>query len=162
AAGWIAARYQPDAIYTSPLRRCIHTGAAIARACGRGAKILESLTDINYGSWQWKTPDEVHARWPALLRAWRETPELVRIPGGESLQDLAVRAADARRYVAEEHAGQTVILVTHDSAIRAMLLQLLDMGFQSYRRFTISPCGIGEILVDARHVTVQYLNATPS
>ncbi len=154
----IAAMWRPVIIYTSPLRRCIVTGAAIARTTGVSAKILETLTDISYGSWQWKTPDEVAARWPHLLEQWRARPDLVRIPAGDSLQDVAVRTADALRHVRETHINQTVVLVTHDTVIRILLLQLLQMPLSDYRRFAIDPGSISEVTLTGEAVTLQRLN----
>ena len=156
----IASMWRPVIIYTSPLRRCIVTGAAVARATGVNAKTLESLTDISYGSWQWKTPDEVSARWPLLLEEWRTRPDLVRIPAGDSLQDVAVKAADALRYVREHHINQTVVLVSHDTVIRVLLLQLLQMPLSNYRRFTVDPGSISEVTIAGDAVTLQRLNLT--
>jgi phosphoserine phosphatase len=155
----VAAMWRPVIIYTSPLRRCIVTGAAIARSTGVSAKTLESLTDINYGSWQWKTPDEVAARWPYLLEQWRTRPDLVRFPAGDSLQDVAVRTADALRHVRENHINQTVVLVTHDSVIRVLLLQMLQLPLSAYRRFAIDPGSISEITQTGEAVTLQRLNS---
>ena len=63
----------------------------------------------------------------ALFAAWFETPQLVRFPGGESLQDLAARVADALRFVLTRHTDGTIVIVGHDSVNRALLLQLLDL-----------------------------------
>jgi probable phosphoglycerate mutase len=162
AAKRIARLWRPVTVYTSPLRRCIVTGAAISRACGVAAKVLEPLTDINYGSWQWKTPDEVAKRWPQLIEQWRTRPDLVRIPAGESLQDVAVRAADALRHVREQNVGQTIVLVTHDTVIRALLLQLLEMPLSSYRRFAVDPGSISEATIAGDAVSLERLNESPT
>jgi broad specificity phosphatase PhoE len=158
AATWIARELRPVIIYTSPLRRCIVTGAAISRATTANAKVLDSLNDISYGSWQWKTPDEVRARWPHQLNLWRTRPDLIRLPGGEALQDVAVRCADALRYIQEHHIGQTVVVVTHDTVIRVLLLQLLEMPLSSYRRFSVDPGSISEVTLRGEDVSLQRLN----
>ena len=88
-AARIATRWQPSQIYTSPMGRCIATAAAIARATGVAAKTCEDLNDIDYGAWQFKTFADAKAQDPALFAAWFATPQLVRFPNGESLQDLA-------------------------------------------------------------------------
>jgi broad specificity phosphatase PhoE len=161
AAARIARLWRPVTVYTSPLRRCIVTGAAISRACGIGAKVLEPLTDISYGSWQWKTPDEASARWPHSIELWRTRPDLVRAPAGESLQDVCVRVADALRHVREHNVGQTVVLVTHDSVVRVLLLQLLEMPLSSYRRFTVDPGSITELVLTGLDVSLVRLNESP-
>jgi len=139
AARLVTEHWRPAAIYTSPLRRCVVTGAAIARACAVAPKVLDSLVDVNYGAWQWKTPDEVRSRWPELLDRWYRTPELVRFPGGESLQDVAVRTADAVRFALEYHRGQTVVFVTHDTVIRVAIAQVLGLPLSRFWAFAPAP-----------------------
>jgi phosphoserine phosphatase len=153
AAAYIAANWAPVIVYTSPMRRCVDTGQAIAAACRVSSEIVEDLNDIDYGEWQWRTYSDVRTASPGLFAAWFETPHLVRFPGGDSLQDLVARAADALRLVTARHprATETVVLVGHDSVNRAILLQLLDQPLSAYWRFNQRPCGINEIdVVDSR------------
>ena len=156
----IASRWQPIKVYTSPLERCVATGAAIAEVCGVGTEVLDALIDIDYGAWQGKADAEVAAAEPALYDAWRDTPQLVRFPGGESLQDLAARAADALRDTLARHPDDTVVLVAHDSVNRALLLQALDQPLSAYRRLAQSPCCINEIEVTSGRIEVLRVNET--
>ena len=158
AAAKAVALLRPAAIYTSPLRRCIATGAAIARACRVAPKVLETLNDIAYGSWQWKTPDEVRARWPELLDLWHRAPQLVRVPGGDCLQDAAVRAADAVRFAMEYHDGDAIVLVTHDTVIRIMLLQFFGLPLQAYWSFAPRPAGVTHVKLRGTKATVVRLD----
>jgi phosphoserine phosphatase len=157
----IAGTWKPQRIYTSPLERCVKTGAAIARACGLAAgEARDDLNDIDYGRWQFKTFQDAKADNPALFAAWFETPHLVRFPGGESLQDLAARVADALRFVLAHHATDTIVIVGHDSVNRALLLQLIDLPLSAYWRIEQSPCCLNEIDVDDGRVFVRRINET--
>lgn len=159
-AARVAEGWRPAAIYTSPMARCIDTGDAIAQATGLQGRILEGLNDLDYGAWRWKTYDEVRTQSPELFSRWFAAPHLIRIPQGESLQDLAARAADALRFVVEAHAGHTVVLVGHDSVIRAILLQMLDQPLSAYWRLAQSPCAISELEIDGARVRVVRINET--
>jgi probable phosphoglycerate mutase len=97
---------------------------------------------------------------PELYASWFATPHLVRFPGGDSLQELASRTADALRFVLERHAGQTVVMVGHDSVNRALLLQLADLPLSSYWILTQDPCCINEIDVAANRIQVRSINET--
>jgi phosphoserine phosphatase len=77
AAEWIAKRWRPTIVYTSPRRRCIDTGDAIAKHCGVSARVLPCLDDLDYGDWQSKTPDAVAAESAAMYRRWRECPAML-------------------------------------------------------------------------------------
>jgi len=156
----IAARWRPNHIYTSPMGRCIATAAAIARATGMPSKTCEDLNDIDYGAWQFKIFAEAKAQDPALFAAWFATPQFVRFPNGESLQDLAARTANALRMVLARHPDETVVLVSHDSVNRALLLQLLEQPLSAYWRLAQEPCCINELDVSAAGVCVRSINAT--
>jgi probable phosphoglycerate mutase len=157
-AARIAATWQPRAVYTSPMGRCVATGQAIANACGVPSEAMPTLIDFNYGAWQWRTVEEVRAAWPDLLAGWFATPHLVRFPNGEALQDLIARTADAIRFVLARHAEETVIMVGHETANRAILLQLLDQPLSAYWRFGQEPCAINEIEIEAGSVRVNSIN----
>src|SRR5438067_7634798 len=71
----IAASWRPAAIYTSPLGRCVETGAAIGKALGLAPSVVLRLNDIDYGDWQGLTRDEAYARWPAEIDLWYAHPD---------------------------------------------------------------------------------------
>ena len=157
----IAQHWKPVAVYTSPLQRCAVTGAKIAAACGVTASVHQGMGDIDYGTWQMRTHDEVKAETPEAYRLWREAPHLVRFPKGESLQDVVARTSDALRLVLAQHATDTVVLVGHDSVNRALLLQLLDQPLSAYWRLSQDPCTLNEIEVSATgDVRVDRINDT--
>jgi phosphoserine phosphatase len=160
AARRIAGGWRPAAIYTSPMGRCIATAQPISAATGIASQTLDQLIDLDYGAWQSRTYADVEAHEPGLFALWRAAPHLVRFPGGDSLQDLIARGADAIRFVLGRHANQTAVLVGHDSVNRAMLLQLLDQPLAAYWRLAQDPCGISEIdIVDGR-VRARLVNET--
>jgi probable phosphoglycerate mutase len=156
----IATAWRPSIIYTSPLQRCVATGAAISKACNVEARLLDELSDIDYGEWQMRSYEESRAADRELFAAWFSTPHLVRFPNGESLQQLVARTSDALRFILTHHPDQTVALVGHDSVNRALLLQLLDQPLSSYWRFAQDPCCINEIDVVGGQVRVLRINET--
>jgi len=152
--------WRPSKIYTSPMGRCVETGAAIAEACGIAAEVCGDLTDIDYGTWTFKAFEEANKDDPVLFAAWFATPQLVRFPNGESLQDLAARAANALRFVLARHPNDTIVLVGHDSVSRALLLQFLDLPLSAYRRLAQDPCCLNEIDIDREKVCILRVNET--
>lgn len=160
AARRIAAHWRVGAVYTSPLQRCVHTADAIASACAAPSAVLAALSDIDYGDWQGKAVAEVRAALPELVQRWHSAPQLMRFPGGESLQDLVARVAGALIDVLARHRGDTVVLVGHDSVNRALLLQLLDQPLSAYWLLQQQPCGISELLIDGTQVRALRINET--
>jgi broad specificity phosphatase PhoE len=154
----IANEWHPVTIYTSPLRRCLQTAAAIGTVCGLGAMILDDLNDLHYGEWEWHTHEEVRTRWPELFECWFAAPQLVRFPHGESLQDLVARMANVVRFVRERHADQTVVVVGHSSGNRALLLQMLEQPLSAYWRLAQDPCSVNVIELLTHAATVRRFN----
>jgi phosphoserine phosphatase len=152
--------WRPSKIYTSPMGRCVETGAAIAQACGIAAEVCDDLNDIDYGAWQFKTFEDAKKDDPALFHAWFAAPHLVRFPNGESLQDLAARSANALRFVSARHPHDTIVLVGHDSVNRTLLLQFLDLPLSAYRRVAQDPCCLSEIDIDGDKICILRINET--
>lgn len=159
-ASRISRTWRPVVVYTSALQRCVITGTMVANACGVKAVPLEGLMDIDYGAWQMRTHAEVEAETPQAYRRWKNVPQRVRFPDGESLQDLVARTGDVMRLVLERHAADTVVLVGHDSVNRAILLQLLDQPLSAYWRVTQDPCALNEIDIEGDAVVVRRVNDT--
>lgn len=157
----IARHWKPVKVYTSALQRCVVTGDAIAKAAGVTAEPHAGLMDIDYGTWQMRTHEEIEREAPQAYRLWRTAPQRMRFPAGESLQDLMARTADVLRLVLDRHATDTVVLVGHDSVNRAILMQLLDMPLSAYGRLTQDPCTLNEIEISAgSEARVQRINDT--
>ena len=156
----ICTRWRPAAVFTSPLGRCRATAQAIATPLGLSPHPLDGLIDIDYGEWQGLTPDEVGARWPRLLETWYRAPDWATIPGGETLQDVLVRALSALRDVVDRHPNDPVVLVGHDSVNRVILLHALGLPLSRYRRLGQHPCAINEIDFSGDDWVVVSLNET--
>lgn len=159
-AARIAGAWRPVKIYTSPMTRCVDTGAAIAQTTGAPAEVCADLNDIDYGAWQFRTFDAAKADEPALYATWLATPEFIRFPDGEALQDLAARAANVLRFVLARHPEDTIVLVGHDSVNRALLMQCLAMPLSAYRRIAQNPCCLNEIDIVGGTIRVVRINET--
>ena len=157
----IAGGWKPVAVYTSSLQRCVVTGGRIAAACGVKAEPRAGLGDLDYGSWQMRTHQDVRAKTPEAWQQWRSAPQFTRFPGGESLQDVVARTSDVLREMLERHPQEAVVLVGHDSVNRVLLMQLLDMPLSAYWRLVQDPCTLNEIeVLAAGEVRVQRVNDT--
>jgi probable phosphoglycerate mutase len=156
----VVAAGTPSAIYASPLRRCIATAAKISELCGLESKVAECLTDIDYGEWQWQTVEELSRRDPDALARWYSAPDEVRFPGGESLQDVGVRAADALRLMRSFFPGNRVVFVTHDTVIRVLLLYALSAPLASYWKLAQAPCALNELVLTEMGTRLERMNDT--
>jgi len=150
AADYVAARYAPVAVYCSPLQRCADSAAALtARLPHCAPRVAQGLTDTDYGQWQGRLATEVAQSEPERFRQWRESPESVVFPGGESLARVAERAMAELNTLAATHAKETIAVYTHDSVIRVVLLTALGAAFTTYHRLEVDPCSLSELRLES-------------
>jgi len=160
AAGYIAATWKPDAVYTSPLGRCRETGAAIAAPFRLEPQPIDGLCDIDYGEWQGLTPDQAKECWPNESELWFRAPHIAALPGGETLAAVLSRVTAALRDILQHHPDQTVVMVGHDSVNRVLFLFTLDLPLSRYWHLRQDPCGINELILDNGSFVVGSINQT--
>lgn len=150
----------PVIVFTSSLGRCIATGETIAAACNVPTQTLPELCDIDYGAWQWKTHDEVRQSEPKVFESWKKFPDQMKMPEGESLQQVLVRVTQALNNVLKDYAGKTVVMVSHDSVNRVLLLHMLGLPLSKYWAIKQDPCCINEIEFDEGVFQIKSVNET--
>ena len=156
----IAARWVPNAVYCSPLTRCVRTADTIASPFGLDTLPHHGLNDINYGAWQGMTVTEVAQRWPEDLSRWHSVPHTMRVHGGETLQEVQARAVDALQAILHAHRHGTVVLVAHDSVNRILLGHVLGLPLGGYWSLSQSPCAISEVTLADDRFTMHSINET--
>ncbi len=150
----------PDAVCSSPLSRARRTAEAIACHFGLPVQTHEGLQDINYGEWQGRTPEEARSGWPTDVDAWYNSPQSVRIPSGETLDEVRARAMAAVLEIAGSHEGETVVAVAHTVVNRAILLGILGLASDRFWRLAQEPCAINVFEVQAGGFMLVSMNDT--
>lgn len=158
-AGLLARRYRLEAVFSSPLTRCITTAATIGRANGLAPQPEEDLIDIDYGEWQGRSHTDVLAQDGERARAWFADPANAAIPGGERLSAMSQRAVEAFNRIVGRHGGGTVAIVGHDTVNRAILLHALGLDLEHYPRLRQEPACVNVLLV-GNDTIVASLNET--
>lgn len=156
----LAGRMALGTVYCSPLTRCVRTADILCERFQIAAITHPELNDISYGAWSGLSIDQVRGKWPEELLVWLTSPQLARIPGGESLQELTARATEALAGVLRKHLHGTLVLVTHDSVIRVLLCHALGLPLSSYWTFSPSPCGITRLAYVDQRFTLESFNET--
>jgi broad specificity phosphatase PhoE len=139
--GKYLSHWELEAIYSSPLRRALDTANMVARYQKVAVRIAEGLRDFDYGEWQSLPEQEVKRLYPALLNEWHNSPHNVRIPGGESLEDVRKRAAELVNDIISRHRGDT-LLVSHRVVIKVLICYLLGLDNSHFWNIRQDVCGI--------------------
>jgi broad specificity phosphatase PhoE len=100
-------------IYSSPLSRARETARRIAQVFNLKVQPLEGIIDMSFGKWEGRPVKEVQVHDRELYQQWRERPHLVKLPGGESLDEVRVRAMAALEEVVRSHHAKNIVMVSH-------------------------------------------------
>ncbi|MEN6320041.1 MAG: histidine phosphatase family protein [Syntrophaceae bacterium] len=156
----IAAEWKPEAIYSSPLSRAVRTAEMIAGHFDLPVKVHPDLIDIDYGKWQGLTPDEVREQWPEMIDDWYNKPSSSRIPGGETLEELRIRALKTINELVKWHDGQTIVVVGHTVINRIILLGVLGLRNDRFWRLRQDTCAVNSFEAEGGDFTLLSLNDT--
>jgi broad specificity phosphatase PhoE len=146
------------AVYSSPLRRALDTATAIASRHAVDVVVDEGLTEMDVGELDGLTFEEMRARHPDFMSRWlgEEAGTLHMPGGGECLQDVQDRAMSCVSRVAERHDPGSVVVVTHNFTIHALLCHALNMSICDFRRLRHDLAAFSTLDVhDGRTVVVQ-------
>ena len=155
-----------DAVYSSPLRRALNTAEVIARYHKLKVEIASGLTDFNYGKWQGLLHQEVKRRYKKLHLQWLENPHLIRMPDGESLDEVRERALTVVDEVVAKHEG-TVVLVSHRVVNKVLTCALLGLDNSHFWNIRQDTCGMttfayeNERFILTKHNDTSYLRPLP-
>lgn len=130
-----------DRAFASPLSRARRT-AELALGPERATLLAddEGFMEIAHGTWEGLLAAEIRQRDPDRARAWRDTPDEVQMPGGESLRQVLERAWAALLRASDglDRDG-TLLVVAHDAVNRVLLCRILGLPLSHLWRFRQAP-----------------------
>lgn len=125
AAAIEVARFAPDHVFSSDLRRAADTAAAFTEIGGGPISYDKRLRETHVGEWQGLNKDEVESRWPGEWDAWQVDPTWAP-PGGESRVEVAARAVEVIAEIDTAFEG-TALVCAHGGLIKAVVGRLLGL-----------------------------------
>jgi broad specificity phosphatase PhoE/ribonuclease HI len=133
AAAARAAELGIEVVVASPLRRTRETAEIVAATLGLPVTFDEDLIELDFGDIEGLTFDEARSKHPLAVRRFG-SDVTVAAPGGESIADVSNRVARARRRILSQHAGRTVLVVSHVTPIKLLLAAGLGAGDEVVHR----------------------------
>ncbi len=155
------AEYEHSAIYSSPLPRTMQVAQEISQVSGKPVVGVPDFQELDLGDLDGATGEEMRANWPGVLATWREDPAGVSMPNGESLGQLQERVWNALVEVEKAHGQEdTLIIVSHNFAIRALVCKVLGMPLDNFHRMTLSLGSISVVERDRQEHRLVSYNST--
>ena len=130
-----------DRAVASQLARAQRT-AQLALGESRADMLLTEpdLQEIAHGEWEGLLASEIQDKDPARLLAWREEPDTVLMPGGESLRQVLDRSWRGLARAAEGLGDDdTLLIVAHDAVNRVLLCRILGLPIAKLWSFRQAP-----------------------
>lgn len=160
AAAERIAQWEVAAIYSSPQKRAIATAEVIAKRLGLTVEPLDGIDDMDFGRWQGLSIAEVEEKYPKLFDLWRHSPERLRIPEGESMEDVQRRVIATIDDLVARHENETVVLVSHRVVCKVLLCSLLGLDNSHFWQIAQDATAINLFEIRGGRATVMLLNDT--
>ncbi len=149
-----------DHVYSSPLKRAVKTAEAIATPQKLKVKRVENLNDIDCGEWKGLTLKEVQEKYTEIYQDWVDTPEQVKIPGGESLEDVRRRALPFVQDAVTRCPEGKIVLVSHRAVNKVLICSLLGLNNSMFWSFKLDTGAITRFSYDGKRTALISHNDT--
>jgi len=167
-ANWLAnQQIMFSALYSSDLLRAAQTAGEIEKRLHLAPRFTPALREIHGGDWQGLAVAEIEARYPGMLKEWRDNVSRFRLPGksGESIPDVQRRIYPFYREIVERHMGEAIIVVSHGAALSALQAAIHGWDLQDTwqtGRARLGNTGVTVLAVEHAHERCNILLANAS
>ncbi len=149
-----------QAVYSSPLIRAVDTGKPLADKLGLTIQMMDGLNDMDFGKWQGLFVEQAKDEYPDEFQQWMNNPYQARIPGGETLDDIADRAEAALAEIHDTPGIECAVAATHRVVIKVLLCRMVQAGRAGFWALKIDPGSISEVQYEKEKRVINYTNYT--
>lgn len=135
-------------VWTSPLSRAVQTAELAAAALGTDVVVREDLREYGVGDLA-NTHVAGAAYFESVFHQWAEGDDTAQISGGERVADTVGRVQETLRRIADEHRGETVLVVCHGGAMLAALPPMVGLPRTFGVGRSLPNCAVVEMEADA-------------
>lgn len=145
-----------DWIAASPVQRTVESAEVIARSHGLDVARDERFIEWAFGPWEGMWIEDIQARYPQEWRLWREDPVALRLPGAETLEQVADRMAAG--CLAWMDRGGHGAIVSHQDPLAALVCRLIGMPLHRLRALDIRTGSVSAARRSRHGIVVESIN----
>ena len=166
-AEWLApSADRLDAVVTSPVRRTRESAEILAERLGRDLEEEPAFAEMEFGGWDGKTFVEVAEQHRDDLESWVGSLDAVPGATGESFRSVEQRVLNGLRRLLDDHAGRTVVVVSHVTPIKTLVAHVVDAPLPSVFRMELAPASVTVLAfhpaeLPGPRATLRLFNAVP-
>lgn len=153
-------RERLSALYASPVERARETAAPIGEILGLPVGEAPGFKELDYGTWTGAALADLDGD-PAW-QAWNRDRAASRIPGGETMAEVADRAAATVESWRRLHPDGRVAVATHGDVVKALVCRLIGLSFDHVHAFEVEPGSVTSLVVWAGGGKLVTLNEVPA
>ena len=146
------------AIYSSPLKRAYLTATVIAAEHGLPVQVLPGLMELNQGELDGLLPEEMRQRHDHILRRWNAGATSLKLPGGESMDELQKRGWDAIQEIYGQHPADEVAVVGHNLANLSIMCAAIGLPLAVFQRLHQDTGSLSVIEINGGRNTLLRFN----
>ena len=123
------------AMYSSPLVRATET-ARLIKVFHPSIPLYkeEGLVEMDLGDFDGMEAQRWAAQYPDFRKAWQENPGSVTMPGGESLEEVQIRAIDTLERITQLYPPESTLLIcSHNFVNLTILCSALEVPLDRFR-----------------------------
>ena len=157
-----------DAVVTSPVRRTRESAEILAEALGHPLQEEPGFAEMEFGAWDGMTFVEVAEKHQADLDKWLGSLDVAPGGSGESFRSVEERVLAGLQRMLDDHAGKTVVVVSHVTPIKTLVAHAVDAPLTSLFRMELSPGSVTVLSFftggrggDEPHASLRMYNALP-
>jgi broad specificity phosphatase PhoE len=132
-----------ERVRTSGIRRARQTADLVSEVLGVPVLEDERLNELRMGPWEGLSEAEISVRFPREYEIWCRCPHELRLPGRETLDDLASRVCPA--LMDSVGSGRRELLITHVALVRLALLMSQGRPFAHYKSIEVPNCQVSRV-----------------
>jgi probable phosphoglycerate mutase len=161
-ADWLAPLAEEiDVVVSSPVRRTHESAEIIGVRLDKEVRTEDGLAEMEFGFWDGLTFAELRERHPDELDAWLGSLDEP-AGGGESFRVVEKRVLASLDRLLEEHAGRTVLVVSHVTPIKVLVARALGAPLESVHRMEMAPASVSVLSFFADgNAALRMFNARP-
>jgi probable phosphoglycerate mutase len=147
-----------EAVYSSDLKRAYMTAEIISKRIKVPLFKEKEFREMSFGVWEGLTAEEIEKNYAELYTLWKKDPLQFFVEKGETLQQVQNRMLKKTWEIVEKNMGRNVLIVSHGTSIKALILGLLgiDLNFYPSFRMDNASLNIVDIKENKKAVLVLY------
>ena len=134
-----------DAIYSSPLKRALETAQAIADHHNLKVQVEPDLREMEVGDLEGVSIAELGTTFSQFLLNWRQGMGTEKLPGGESMAELAYRVWAIIQSIKSKHDDGNIVVVSHFFTCVATICKALGWPITTVERIRVQTGSISTI-----------------